>query len=77
MLKFGCRQGEGLLHADKDPRPHLHLKLYLHPRLHPHLKPPSSSQPPLTHQPYNMVFSNQTLGSQPPGQTSRSQPPAQ
>jgi len=29
MLKFGCRQVEGLLHADKDPM--------LHPHLRPHL----------------------------------------
>ena len=45
MLIFGCKQGEGLLHADNDPRPHLHhkpsphLKPNLHPKPHPHLNP--------------------------------------
>ena len=26
MLIFGCREVEGLLHTEKDPRPHLHHK---------------------------------------------------
>ena len=45
MLIFGCMQVEGLLHADKDPRPHFHhrpnpyLRLNLLPKPHPHLKP--------------------------------------
>ena len=45
MLIFGCKQGEGLLHADKDPRPHLHhrpnphLKPNLLPKPYPHLNP--------------------------------------
>ena len=45
MLKFGCRQVEGLLHVDKDPRPHLyhrpnsHLRPNLLPKPHPHLNP--------------------------------------
>ena len=45
MLIFGCRQMEGLLHANKDPRPYLHhmpnshLRPNLHPKPHPHLNP--------------------------------------
>ena len=45
MLKFGCKQVEGLLHADKDPRPHLYhrpnpyLRPNLLPKPHPHLNP--------------------------------------
>ena len=45
MLIFGCRQVAGFLHADKDPRPHLHhrpnphLKPNLLPKPYPHLNP--------------------------------------
>ena len=34
MLIFGCREVEGLLHTDKDPRPHLHHRP--NPQLSPH-----------------------------------------
>ena len=34
MLIFGCREVEGLLHTEKDPRPHLHHKP--NPQLSPH-----------------------------------------
>ena len=37
MLIFGCKQVEGLLHADKDPKPHLHHKTNLLPKPHPYL----------------------------------------
>ena len=34
MLIFGCREVEGLLHTQNDPRPHLHHKP--NPQLSPH-----------------------------------------
>ena len=34
MFIFGCREVEGLLHIDKDPRPHLHHRP--NPQLSPH-----------------------------------------
>ena len=34
MLIFGCREVEGLLHTEKDPKPHLHHKP--NPQLNPH-----------------------------------------
>ena len=39
MLIFCCKEVEGLLYVDKDPRPHLHHRPNLLPRPYPHLRP--------------------------------------